>query len=58
MRVRISAALFALLFVSATQALPNLVKVRVRVILVDQELNQKAVPFFMVSLKCGAKAAE
>ena len=58
MRVRIWAVLFALLFVSATQAQPNLVKVRVRVILVDQELNQKAVPFFLVSLKCGAKAAE
>ncbi len=27
-------------------------------ILVDQDLNQKPVPFFLVSLKCGAKAAE
>jgi len=58
MRVHILAVLFALLSVSATQAQPNLVKVRVRVILVDQELNQKAVPFFLVSLKCGAKTAE
>ncbi len=42
----------------ATLAQPNLVKVRVRVILVDQELSQKPVPFFVVSLKSGAKAAE
>src|SRR5258708_18360268 len=42
----------------ATSAHPNLVKVRVRVILVDQELSQKPVPFFVVSLKSGAKAAE
>ena len=42
----------------ATLAQPNLVKVRVRVILVDQELTQKPVPFFVVSLKSGAKAAE
>src|SRR2546430_17522981 len=63
MRLRISAVLIGLLFVSATsfraaQAQPNLVKVRVRVILVDQGLNQKAVPFFVVSLKGGAKVAE
>jgi S1-C subfamily serine protease len=58
MRVHKLAVLFALLSVSGTQAQPNLVRVRVRVILVDQELNQKAVPFFMVSLKCGAKAVE
>src|SRR6266403_1836428 len=43
---------------SATLAQPNLVKVRVRVILVDQELTQKPVPFFVVSLKSGTKAAE
>ena len=42
----------------ATLAQPNLVKVRVRVILVDQELTQKPVPFFMVSLKSGTKAVE
>src|SRR5260370_10643508 len=58
MKLHMSAVLFALLSVSATQAQPNLVKVRVRVILVDQELSQKPVPFFVVSLKCGAKASE
>jgi len=58
MRLHISALLVGLLFVSATQAQPNLVKVRVRVILVDHDLNQKVVPFFVVSLKGGAKAAE
>ena len=54
----LSVVLFGLVFASATLAQPNLVKVRVRVILVDQELNQKPVPFFVVSLKSGAKAAE
>jgi len=39
-------------------ASPNSVKVRVRVVLVDQELNQKPVPFFVVSLKGAAKAVE
>jgi S1-C subfamily serine protease len=53
-----SVVLLALLSAYATLALPNLVKVRVRVILVDQDLNQKPVPFLQVSLKCGAKAAE
>lgn len=42
----------------AVQARPDLVKVRVRVILVDQELNQKPVPFLQVSLKSGVKSAE
>lgn len=42
----------------ATLAQPNLVRVRVRVILVDQELTQKPVPFFVVSLKSGTKATE
>jgi hypothetical protein len=42
----------------AVQARPDLVKVRVRVILVDRELNQKPVPFLQVSLKSGAKSAE
>ena len=53
-------SVFLLGLVSAwtTSAQPNLVKVRVRVILVDQDLNQKPVPFFVVSLKCGGKAAE
>ena len=58
MRLYISAVLFGLLCVSAAQAQANLVKVRVRVILVDQQLNQKAVPFFLVSLKNGGKAVE
>jgi S1-C subfamily serine protease len=39
-------------------ALPDTVKVHVRVILVDKDLNQKPVPFFVVSLKGAAKAAE
>jgi len=44
MRVlRFALLLFACAF--AVQAQPNVVKVRVRVILVDQELNQKPVPF-------------
>ena len=42
----------------AVLAQPNLVKVRVRVILVDRELNQKPVPFFGVFLKGAAKSAE
>jgi S1-C subfamily serine protease len=42
----------------ALQAAPDLVKVRVRVILVDRELNQKPVPFLLVSLKNGAKSTE
>lgn len=55
-----SLSLILVLFASAcaTLAQPNLVKVRVRVILVDQELSQKPVPFFIVSLKSGAKTAE
>ncbi len=42
----------------AVHARPDVVKVRVRVILVDQELNQKPVPFLVVLLKSGSKAAE
>jgi hypothetical protein len=42
----------------ALQAKPDLVKVRVRVILVDHDLNQKPVPFLLVSLKSGAKSSE
>lgn len=52
---------FSLLFVAsifAAQTQPHLVKLRVRVILVDQELNQKPVPFLAISLKNGAKSAE
>src|SRR4029077_7390601 len=49
-----------LLFVCAlaVQARPDLVKVHVRVILVDRDLNQKPVPFLLVSLKSGAKSVE
>jgi len=42
----------------AMHARPDVVKVRVRVVLVDQELNQKPVPFLVVSLKSTAKSAE
>lgn len=42
----------------AVQARPDLVKVRVRVILVDHDLNQKPVPFLVVSLKSGAKSVD
>lgn len=42
----------------AVLARPDVVKVRVRVILVDRELNQKPVPFLQVSLKGAAKSAE
>src|SRR5258706_1131846 len=58
MKRYLSVVLLAILSAYATLAQPNLVKVRVRVILVDQDLNQKPVPFFLVSLKCGANAAE
>ncbi|MBA0084708.1 MAG: serine protease [Acidobacteria bacterium Pan2503] len=52
--------LAALFFVCAVavDARPDAVKVRVRVILVDQELNQKPVPFLVVSMKSGAKSVE
>jgi S1-C subfamily serine protease len=53
-----SAVLLLLVSAFAAQAQPHTVKVRVRVILVDRELNQKPVPFLLVSLKNGAKAAE
>src|SRR5882724_8804933 len=58
MKRYLSVILFGPVSASATLAQPNLVKVRVRVILVDQELTQKPVPFFVVSLKSGTKAAE
>src|SRR5256712_8268163 len=58
MKRYLSVVLLGLLSVCLTLAQPNLVKVRVRVILVDQDLNQKPVPFFVVSLRSGAKAAE
>src|SRR5260370_3607937 len=58
MKRYLSVFLLGLVSAWTTSAQCNLVKVRVRVILVDQDLNQKPVPFFVVSLKCGAKAAE
>src|SRR5260370_41720325 len=42
----------------AVQANPALVKLKVRVILVDRDLNQKPVPFLLVSLKSGAKSSD
>lgn len=39
-------------------AVPNAVKVHVRVILVDNDLNQKPVPFLVVSFKGPARASE
>src|SRR5437667_12308503 len=58
MKRYLSLVLFGLVSALAASAHPNLVRVRVRVILVDQDLNQKPVPFFVVSLKSGAKATE
>lgn len=52
---------FAVIFLVcsfAVQARPELVKVHLRVILVDRDLNQKPVPFLLVSLKSGAKSIE
>src|SRR5215467_6415247 len=40
----------------AAQSPADLVKVHIRVVLVDGELNQKPVPFLLVSLKSGAKS--
>jgi len=51
-------AVLLLVCALTVQATPNLVKVRVRVILVDRDLNQKPVPFLSVSLKSGAKSVE
>src|SRR5256885_1230001 len=42
----------------SVMAKPDAVKVHVRVILVDKDLNQKPVPFFVVSLKSGTKATD
>jgi V8-like Glu-specific endopeptidase len=42
----------------AAQTQPPPVKVHVRVVLVDRELNQKPVPFLLVSLKHGTNSAE
>src|SRR6266849_5542430 len=58
MKRYLSVILLGLVSAWATLAQPNLVKVRVRVILVDQELSQKPVPFFVVALKSAAKSAE
>jgi hypothetical protein len=54
--LRFAVLLFTCVF--AVQARPDLAKVRVRVILVDQDLNQKPVPFLLVSLKSGAKSVD
>jgi S1-C subfamily serine protease len=51
-------AMLLLVCALAVQARPDLVKVRVRVILVDRDLNQKPVPFLLVSLKTGAKSVD
>ena len=51
-------AMLLLVCALAVQARPDLVKVRVRVILVDRDLNQKPVPFLLVSLKSGAKSVD
>ena len=58
MKRYLSVVLLGLVSAWATPAQPNLVKVRVRVILVDQELSQKPVPFFVVALKIGTKTAQ
>src|SRR5437899_6478938 len=58
MKRYLSVVLFGLLSAYASFAQPNLARVRVRVILADQELRQKPVPFFLVSLKSGGKASE
>ncbi|MBZ5539386.1 MAG: serine protease [Acidobacteriia bacterium] len=53
--------LLLLVSVFVAQARPNAVRVKVRVILVDKDLNQKPVPFFVVVLTSTAgtsKAAE
>jgi Trypsin-like peptidase domain len=42
----------------AIPAQQSSVKVRIRIVLVDKELNQKPVPFVVVSLKSGVKTAE
>ena len=58
--IRVLRLSLLLLFACAVgvQASPDLVKVRLRVILVDRELNQKPVPFLLISLKSGAKSVE
>ena len=54
--LRLTLLLFVCAF--AVQARPDLVKVHVRVILVDRDLNQKPVPFLLVSLKSAAKSVD
>src|SRR5215468_12451632 len=52
---------FSVLFLACTlaaQTQPPPVKVHVRVVLVDRELNQKPVPFLLVSFKHGTQSAE
>src|SRR5437899_1108441 len=58
MKRYLSLVLLGLVSALAASAHPNLVKVRVRVLLVDHNLNQKPVPCYDVSIKSGAKAAE
>lgn len=59
MRASSLAFLFlSLVSVCAAQSRTDLVKVRLRVVLVDRELNQKPVPFLLVSLKSAAKSAD
>lgn len=50
----------SVLFLACTLAAQtrDVVKVHVRVVLVDRELNQKPVPFFMVSFKHGTQSGE
>ncbi len=56
---RLSTALFCSLAIFATAARADSVKVKIRVILVDKDLNQKPVPFLNLQLKniAGAKPA-
>lgn len=51
MKRRLSLLLFLFVCASAVLARPDSVRVRIRVILVDKELNQKPVPFFVVTLR-------
>lgn len=54
---RVCLTLLLLVCTCAAQSRTELVKVHVRVVLVDRELNQKPVPFLLLSLS-GAKSAE
>jgi hypothetical protein len=54
----LSLTLLLLACCGAAQSKTDLVKVHLRVVLVDRELNQKPVPFLLVSIRNGAKSAE